>query len=197
MSPTPEQTMPSPTRRRLIGAAAASVAVTAGALVWLNRPRPSTPIAPSKPAGEPAPADLWSQQFDTPTGGTLKLADYRGHPLVLNFWATWCPPCVKELPELNHFHEAFHAKGWRVVGLAIDGPTPVREFLAKVGVGFDIGLAGFGGTELSQKLGNAAGGLPFSVILDAQGQIRHRITGATSYDALSAQAALIDAPAPR
>lgn len=197
MSPTPEQTMPSPTRRRLIGAAAASVAATAGALVWLNRPRPSTPIAPSKPAGEPAPADLWSQQFDTPTGGTLKLADYRGHPLVLNFWATWCPPCVKELPELNHFHEAFHAKGWRVVGLAIDGPTPVREFLAKVGVGFDIGLAGFGGTELSQKLGNAAGGLPFSVILDAQGQIRHRITGATSYDALSAQAALIDASSPR
>lgn len=189
--------MPSPTRRRLIGAAAASVAATAGALVWLNRPRPITPIAPSKPAGEPAPADLWSQQFDTPTGGTLKLADYRGHPLVLNFWATWCPPCVKELPELNHFHEAFHAKGWRVVGLAIDGPTPVREFLAKVGVGFDIGLAGFGGTELSQKLGNAAGGLPFSVILDAQGQIRHRITGATSYDALSAQAALIDASSPR
>lgn len=197
MSPAPEQTMPSPTRRRLIGAAAASVAATAGALVWLNRPRPITPIAPSKPAGKPAPADLWSQQFDTPTGGTLKLADYRGHPLVLNFWATWCPPCVKELPELNHFHEAFHAKGWRVVGLAIDGPTPVREFLAKVGVGFDIGLAGFGGTELSQKLGNAAGGLPFSVILDAQGQIRHRITGATSYDALSAQAALIDASSPR
>ena len=91
----------------------------------------------------------------------------------------------------------FHAKGWRVVGLAIDGPTPVREFLAKVGVGFDIGLAGFGGTELSQKLGNAAGGLPFSVILDAQGQIRPRITGATSYDALSAQAALIDASSPR
>lgn len=135
---------------------------------------------------------FWQQQFDTPNGasngGTLSLAIAQGKPTLINFWATWCPPCVKEMPELNRFHRAFAPKGWKVIGLAIDGPTPVKEFLAKVGVGFDIGLAGFGGTELAQALGNTSGGLPFSVLIDAKGRVQHRKMGATRYDELAAWA---------
>jgi thiol-disulfide isomerase/thioredoxin len=138
-------------------------------------------------------AAFWAQQFDTPTGTRLNLARFQGKPLLINFWATWCPPCVKELPELNRFHKDFAPKGWQVIGLAIDGPTPVKEFLAKVGVGFDLGLAGFGGTELSQALGNEAGGLPFSVVIDAQGRVRHRKMGATSYEELAQWAKEISA----
>jgi thiol-disulfide isomerase/thioredoxin len=130
-------------------------------------------------------AAFWAQQFDTPKGTRLNLDRFKGKPLLINFWATWCPPCVKELPELDRFHKDFTPKGWQVIGLAIDGPTPVKEFLAKVGVGFDLGLAGFGGTELSQALGNEAGGLPFSVVIDAQGRVRHRKMGATSYEELA------------
>ena len=130
-------------------------------------------------------AAFWAQQFDTPTGTRLNLDRFKGKPLLINFWATWCPPCVKELPELDRFHKDFTPKGWQVIGLAIDGPTPVKEFLAKVGVGFDLGLAGFGGTELSQALGNEAGGLPFSVVIDAQGRVRHRKMGATNYEELA------------
>lgn len=139
-------------------------------------------------AGDQLSPAFWQQQFDTPKGSPLTLAIAQGKPTLLNFWATWCPPCVKELPELDRFHRAFGPKGWRVIGLAIDGPTPVKEFLAKVGVGFDIGLAGFGGTELAQALGNTAGGLPFSVLIDAQGRVRHRKMGATHYDELAAWA---------
>jgi hypothetical protein len=89
------------------------------------------------------------------------------------------------LPEINRFHRDFASKGWQVVGLAVDGPTPVKEFLAKVRVGYEIGLAGFGGTELAQALGNDAGGLPFSVLIDARGRILHRKMGATSYEELA------------
>jgi thiol-disulfide isomerase/thioredoxin len=138
--------------------------------------------------GDPLPAGFWEVHFDTPEGQPFNWSGLQGKPLLLNFWATWCPPCVKEMPELDRFHREFAAAGWQVVGLAIDGPTPVKEFLAKVQVGFGIALAGFGGTELAQTLGNTAGGLPFTVLIDTQGRIRHRKMGATHFDELAAWA---------
>jgi thiol-disulfide isomerase/thioredoxin len=130
-------------------------------------------------------ASFWTQSFDRPDGRSLSLAAYQGKPLLINFWATWCPPCVKELPELERFHREFGPKGWTVLGLAIDTPSAVKAFLPKVGVGFDIGLAGFGGTELAQALGNASGGLPFSVLIDAKGRVQHRKMGATHFQELA------------
>src|SRR5690606_14057580 len=110
--------------------------------------------------------------------------ELQGRPLLINFWATWCPPCVKEMPELERFHLAQKAHGWTVLGLAIDGPTPVRTFLDKTPVSFPIGLAGFGGTELGAALGNTAGGLPFTVLVDAQGRLMQRKMGATTLEEL-------------
>jgi thiol-disulfide isomerase/thioredoxin len=138
--------------------------------------------------GDTLAAAFWAQQFDTPAGPALALSAFKGKPLLINFWATWCPPCVKELPELDRFAKEFATQGWQTLGLAIDGPTPVREFLAKVKVGLPIGLAGFGGTELAAALGNEAGGLPFSVMIDAQGRVLHRKMGATTFDELAAWA---------
>jgi thiol-disulfide isomerase/thioredoxin len=135
--------------------------------------------------GDTLTAAFWQQVFDTPGGPPLNLSALQGKPLLINFWATWCPPCVKEMPELDQFAREFAPLGWQVLGLAIDGPTPVKAFLAKVRVGFAIGLAGFEGTELSQALGNTAGGLPFTVLIDAQGRIRHRKMGATSHQELA------------
>ncbi|MDE2402497.1 MAG: TlpA family protein disulfide reductase [Burkholderiales bacterium] len=169
------------TRRSLLTLAGLA-ALGAGAW-WSWRHTP-----PAAQAGDPLPADFWSQQFDTLAGPALRLASLQGRPIVLNFWATWCPPCIKEMPELERFHREFAPQGWQVVGLAIDGPTPVREFLAKTPVGFPIGLAGFGGTELAKALGDSAGGLPFSVLIDARGRLRQRKIGAITHDELSAWA---------
>jgi thiol-disulfide isomerase/thioredoxin len=180
------------TRRQLIRTALNGLGSSA-ALACL--PTLAAPKAEAKPGaqsalGQAAPAELWAQQFDTPTGQPLPLASFKGKPLLINFWATWCPPCVKEMPELERFFQTFGAKGWQVVGLAIDGPTPVREFLARRdgkfrGVTFPIGLAGMGGTELAALLGNQGGGLPFSVMLDAQGRLIRRKMGATHFKDLS------------
>ncbi|MBA3596763.1 MAG: TlpA family protein disulfide reductase [Methylibium sp.] len=161
-------------RRRLLTGGAAGAALLGG--VWLSLRRH---------APDPAVEAFWAQSFETPQGGRLDMSSLRGRPLLVNFWATWCAPCVRELPEIDRFHRDFGARGWQVVGLAIDGPTPVREFLARMNLGFPIGLAGLEGTALVRRLGNERGGLPFSVAFDADGHVAQRKLGETSYAELA------------
>ena len=174
--------MSSSTRRHALMASVAGAAALAGAgLAWWRLPA----LAPQAAgADDAALAALWALRLQRPDGGELVLADLRGKPLLLNFWATWCPPCVKEMPEINRFYQAWAAKGWQVLGLAIDSPTPVRNFLAKVKVDFPIGLAGLDGTALVRSLGNPSGGLPFSVLVGAQGRVLQRTLGETNFDEL-------------
>ena len=165
---TPGAAPPVPGRRRWLSAAvgAAALATGAGAAWWQMR----------EDAGEAAPPGFWDQAFDTPAGGQLRLADFRGRPLLLNFWATWCPPCVEEMPLLDRF-AAEQAQGWRVAGLAIDQPSAVRQYLQRTPVRYAIGMAGLGGTELAKALGNRAGGLPYTVVFGPDGAIRQRRMG--------------------
>lgn len=128
-------------------------------------------------ATEPVDAAFWASEFEQPTGGVLKMQALRGRPLLLNFWATWCPPCVEELPMLDAFRSRQAARGWEVVGLAIDQPSAVRSFLAKLPLRFPVGLAGLEGTELGKRLGNVSGGLPFTVVFGAGGAVRSRRMG--------------------
>ena len=159
-----------PRRRWLYGAAAAVVAAGGAgwaALAW----RQGQTSAAAVPAG------LWQQSFPTPEGGVLDLQALRGQPLVLNFWATWCPPCVAELPLLSSFSRENAANGWQVLGIAVDQAAAVRAFLDRVPVAFPVALAPQGGIALSRSLGNLAGGLPFTVVFGADGQVRHRKMG--------------------
>lgn len=129
-------------------------------------------------SGTPLGPEFWAQRFERAEGGELALESLRNAPLLLNFWATWCPPCVKEMPLLDSFYRQHQGTGWHVLGLAIDSPTPVREFLAKRPVGFPIGLAGMTGTELGRTLGNADGSLPFTVVVGRDGRVIDRKLGA-------------------
>jgi thiol-disulfide isomerase/thioredoxin len=168
MNPSAENDL-QPTRRRLLYAGVAGVAAAAGAgLAW----RKWRPDASSEEA-----AALWALSFDTPAGSTLKMADLRGRPLLLNFWATWCPPCIDELPLLDSFYRKNAANSWQVIGLAIDQPSAVRSFLARTPISFPVGLAGLGGSELSRALGNLAGGLPYTVVVSGTGQVLQRRMG--------------------
>ena len=113
---------------------------------------------------------IWARQFDTPDGVPLNLARLRGQPLLLNFWATWCAPCVKELPLLERFSHDPAASRWRVVALAIDNRAPVAEFVQLHALKLTVALGGTGGVELSRSLGNASGSLPFTVVFDSAGR---------------------------
>lgn len=146
-------------RRLLLGTAV--VAALAGSVVNWSRLRPRT-LDPE------ATQALWSAEFDQADGQVLRLADFQGKPLVLNFWATWCTPCVEEMPLLNAFFQENQSKSWQVVGLAIDQPSAVKRFLKQYPVTYPIGMAGLGGTELVKKLGNPEGSLPFTLVVNAK-----------------------------
>jgi len=173
----------SATRRSLL--AGVGVLAAAGGALWYGRQSQAPDATPAAEGAEPV--DLWSLRFPRPEGGELVMAELRGQPLLINFWATWCPPCIKELPEFDRFASS-HAKQLRVVGLAIDSLGPVQAFLKKQPVGFAIGLAGFAGTDLARSLGNSAGVLPFTVLLDAKGAVVQRKLGETRHAELEAWA---------
>jgi thiol-disulfide isomerase/thioredoxin len=136
-------------------------------------------------------AFLWQAAFLRPDGSELVMGSLRGTPLVLNFWGTWCPPCVQEMPELDRFQRDFAHQGWRVLGLAVDNPSAVREFLARRPVGYTIALAGLEGTTLTRRLGNGQGGLPYTVVIDRRGLVARRKRGQTQYDELAGWARAI------
>ena len=125
-------------------------------------------------------AELWEVQVPTPDGQTLSLASLRGKPLLLNFWATWCPPCVEELPMIDAFWRQNAPNGMQVMALAVDRMDLVKAFLAKHPLSMPVGVLGAGGASLSKTLGNAAGGLPFSVFLSADSQIYKQKLGKLS-----------------
>jgi thiol-disulfide isomerase/thioredoxin len=154
----------------LAGAGALAAAAGAGWSWWRSE---------AAGAGAGDDAGLWTLRFARPQGGELVLAELRGRPLVLNFWATWCAPCLREMPELDRFHRA-HAARVGVVGLAVDTIEPVQAFLKNTPVGFDIALTGMDGIELARQLGNDAGVLPFTVVFEASGSVAQRKVGETN-----------------
>lgn len=169
----------SPSRRRwLMGAVAGAAALGGAGLAWRSNQ--------SQAVLSTAESELWQLSFARPDGGAFNMAALRSKPLLLNFWATWCPPCVEELPLLSRFYIENKAKGWQVLGLAVDQVDSVKRFLAKTPVTFPVAMAGLPGIELSRSLGNLSGGLPFSVVLGADGLVAHRKMGkVTSDDLLS------------
>jgi thiol-disulfide isomerase/thioredoxin len=135
-------------------------------------------------ADQSAVNQLFAQHMNDAQGKPVALAQYKGKPLVLNFWATWCPPCVDEMPELNALQQELGADKIRIVGIGIDSPGNIADFAAKQKIAYPLLVAGMGGTELSRQLGNKAGGLPFTVLIDADGRARQQYLGRLKMDRL-------------
>ena len=149
-------------RRAVLGCAGAALLAGAGAAWYREKKRTPT---------------FWEQAFVQPDGSNLALQQFQNRPLILNFWATWCPPCIAELPLLERFYQQHHNKSWQMMGLAVDQVDAVKSFLQRMHLTFPIAVTGLSGLHLSQTLGNPGSGLPFTVALDAKGDVFYRKIG--------------------
>ena len=111
-------------------------------------------------------------------GKPRQAAEWEGQILVWNFWATWCTPCREEIPLLIAAREKYGPSGIEIVGIAIDNAAKVREFSSSLNISYPILLAETSGLDLMRTLGNSSGGLPYTVVIDRQGNLVYRKLGA-------------------
>jgi thiol-disulfide isomerase/thioredoxin len=145
-------------------------------------PAMPAPVAVATPA-DPA-ATLLAQSLNDPAGKAQALAQFKGKPLLVNFWAPWCGPCVKEMPELSTLAGELHAKNINVVGIGIDTPTNILDFTNKYKIAYPIYVGGMDATDWSRALGNTNGGLPYTVLIGADGKVAKTYLGTLKFDQL-------------
>lgn len=110
-------------------------------------------------------------------GKKAAFAEYQGRYTIVNFWATWCGPCRKEMPMLSALAPRLAARGVKFVGIALDQPDQVKAFIKQTPVSYPLLMADGEGLNVMRGLGNQVGGLPFTVIVDAKGVPLKRFAG--------------------
>jgi len=136
---------------------------------------------PTRSQEEAAPAPEFT--LKDLQGRTVSLSDYRGKVLVLNFWATWCPPCRAEIPEFIAAYKDMKSRGLEILGLSLDNapPAKLREWTEAVGINYPVALA----TPQIVEAYQPGDYVPTTIIIDAKGRIRFRNVGAMDREALT------------
>jgi len=144
-------------------AAVAAVALAAGLYFGIER-RAETP--------DPAAVSALTRA-DLPdlAGGRATLERWRGKVVVVNFWASWCPPCREEIPGLIRIQRKLAGNGVQVVGIAVDSVDKSRQAASEMAISYPVLVAEVQIIDVTRRLGNRAGGLPFTVVLDREGRL--------------------------
>jgi thiol-disulfide isomerase/thioredoxin len=151
----------------LLVAAALAAALGYGVGHWVLR-------TPSAPAPE-AQRDFTLRDLD---GRSHSLKEWQGKVVLLNFWATWCPPCREEMPLLIAAQQRYAAQGLQIVGVAVDTPDAVAAYRDRMHIDYPLLMGGDDAIPLMARFGNTGGALPYSVFLDPTGAVVARKIGA-------------------
>jgi thiol-disulfide isomerase/thioredoxin len=173
---------------KIVFALVAVIAIGAGVQLSKKHAVPPTAAVPA-PAGPVAA--FYGQSMNDASGAPQALAQWKGKAVLVNFWAPWCGPCVQEMPELVELSRELGPKQVGVVGIGIDSPTNIAQFTEKYKISYPIYVAGMSGTELSRQFGNTNGGLPFTVLIGADGTVRKTYLGRLKFDELRADLAAL------
>ncbi len=131
-------------------------------------------------------ARLSEVSFSDLTGTAQNFSQWAGKVLVVNFWATWCPPCKEEMPEFVRAQQEWGQRGVQFIGVAIDDPKEVQAYLSSSPVNYPILIGEMGGTEWAAELGNALQVLPFTAVIDRTGHVVRVKSGPYARDELTA-----------
>jgi thiol-disulfide isomerase/thioredoxin len=184
-------------RRLVLIAGIAVLAAVGGYLTarQLASPGPATvAVAPAPPA---APQELIGQHrpdfsHRDPVGRIWSAAAFDGRPLLINFWATWCAPCVEEMPMLSELALGHADSGLQVVGIALDDAERAAAFAAGLDLAYPVLVGETDVVLTGRRYGNRSGMLPFTVLVDAHGVVRWAFLGALDRAEVEAQIAALD-----
>ena len=171
-----------PVSARLLFGGIALLAALAGTALFLGTRAPA-PVSPQSVA----PNAIYAAAFRDAQGIERALGQFQGRVVVLNFWATWCAPCREEMPAFTRVQSRWGGRGVLFVGLAHDDPAKVARFGRELGINYPLWTGGDEVGELARRLGNHLGVLPFTVILDAQGNVTTRRVGPYTEEMLEAR----------
>ncbi len=153
--------------------------MAAGLFLWRVAPQARAAVGWGS-SGTAAPAVT----LDMLDGGSTRLADLRGRVVLVNFWATWCPPCRAEMPGFQKAYEALHADGFTVVGISMDDASRahVESFLQDHGISYPVAM---GNPEVVAAFGGV-NSYPTSFLIDRKGRVRYTVPGFFAEPALRA-----------
>ena len=188
-------------RLTLLMAAVAVAAAGSGYFAARALHPPAAPAPVEGTAALPSPEDLVGArrpdfQLDDLAGRQVSADDFAGKVLLVNFWASWCKPCVEEMPMLSKLHEELAGSGFSVVGIALDRPDRAAEFADGLGLGYPVLVGETDVVLAGRRYGNRSGMLPYSVLVGADGIIRWTHLGALARNDLESRVrALLSGPA--
>ncbi|HEY8354252.1 MAG TPA: TlpA disulfide reductase family protein [Methylophilaceae bacterium] len=104
-------------------------------------------------------------------GGVQPMSQWKGKTIVVNFWATWCPPCLEEMPELSRVHDRYRDQGLVVLGISSDDIDSIRRFTVETPISYPLLSAELEAMPLSETLGNNKGVLPYTVVIAPDGRV--------------------------
>lgn len=160
-----------------------ALAAIIGMGIWFSFHNWSADPSISKPA-KILPQQLPSFSMQDTSGATRHSSEWSGKIVIVNFWATWCPPCLEEMPELVVFQEQYSSQGVQVVGVAVDNLKQVKSFIELYDINFPVVLGQDDAIELGKKMGNRISALPYTAIFDQNGKTLYAQPGKISIDIL-------------
>jgi len=155
--------------------------VLAGAYFGASKNAP--PAAQNEAPNQPATL-LLAQTLPDSTGKLQDLSQWKGKNLIVNFWATWCAPCVEEMPELSALQQSLNSQNIQIVGIGIDSAENIKDFASKYKIDYPLYVAGMNGAEIARKMGNETGGVPYTLLISHDGKIKKKYSGKLQFDAL-------------
>ena len=177
--PTPAGSPPDFKRRAVIGVAAVAAIGGAG-LSWWRRQAQER----ARQLADEAVSLFYQQTLPDANGEVFRFEQLRGQQVVVNFWATWCAPCVEEMPELSALATEMQSTGTRFLGVGVDSQDAIARFSRRIPVSYPLVVANATGAFLAAKFGNAVGGLPYTVVISPSGKVKKQILGRVTVDSL-------------
>jgi thiol-disulfide isomerase/thioredoxin len=154
----------------VLAGCAALGAVAIGAYYWTRSHSPAQANAEQ--------SEVYELAMDDADGHRQSFSQWKGKVLVVNFWATWCAPCVAEMPALDHMQQELSAKNVSIIGIGIEDQAHVRQFRDRLGLHLPLLAGGYESLALARSFGDYQGVLPYTALLSADGRVIQSQTGA-------------------